>query len=403
MKNLIFKNFINQKYLYLKNNRNFKKKSKINIEKIQKKISLKNNIFFTFNKNFSYSFKFSELKKYKKFKNIVIIGMGGSILGAEAIHCWFQKRIKKNFIFINDIDNEKIKELNLKKQNFNTLYIVISKSGNTIETLSNLFALKLANKNKKNIIIISEKNKSSLFKFAKKMNLKHVEHKNFIGGRYSVLSEVGILPAYLMGINVKRFRKNLLNSFNKKYKSLLKKNSILLANLLIQKKFKNLILLNYSPRLNKFLCWYQQLIAESLGKEGKGFLPLISNVPKDHHSLLQLYLGGPKDKFFYIFSEPSKKDEVFNIPPDVEGLNFLSKKNLSKIKSAQKNALVKNFKKNNVPFKEIVIKEFNEETLGQLFSYFMIETVLVGMNANINPYDQPAVEQVKITTKEILS
>ena len=402
MKNFILKNFINESHFKLKKKISVKKFSN-NIKKILKQINIESNVFFSLNKKFSYSFKLNEIKKYKKFKNIVLIGMGGSILGAEAIHCWFRNKLKRNFLFIDDINNEKIKEFNLIKKKNKTLFIVISKSGNTIETLSNLFALKLVKKNKKNIIIISEKNNNHLFKLAKKMNLKHIEHKNYIGGRYSIFSEVGILPAYLMGININKFRKNLLKNFNSKFKNSLKKNSTLLANLLIQKKFQNLVLLNYSPRLNKFLYWYQQLIAESLGKKGKGYLPLISNAPKDHHSLLQIYLDGPKNKFFYIFSEVKKKEAALNISSSIEGLNFLDKKSLSNIKLAQKNALVKSLKKNKIPFKEIIIKDFNEETLGQLFSYFIIETVLIGINANINPYDQPAVEQVKIDTKKLLS
>ena len=235
------------------------------------------------------------------------------------------------------------------------------------------------------------------------MNLKHIEHKKYIGGRYSVLSEVGILPAYLMGLDVKKFRKNLLENLNSKYKKFLKEASVLLANLLNQKKFKNLILLNYSPRLNKFLYWYQQLIAESLGKNNKGFLPLISNAPKDHHSLLQLYLDGPRDKFFYVFSESKNKETQINSKSLDENLRFLNKKSLSKIKLAQKNAMTQSLKKNKIPFREIQINKFNEEALGQLFSYFILETVLIAMNAKINPYDQPAVEQVKIITKKLLS
>ena len=296
MKNFILKNFINESHFKLKKKISVKKFSN-NIKKILKQINIESNVFFSLNKKFSYSFKLNEIKKYKKFKNIVLIGMGGSILGAEAIHCWFRNKLKRNFLFIDDINNKKIKKFNLIKKKNKTLFIVISKSGNTIETLSNLFALKLVKKNKKNIIIISEKNNNHLFKLAKKMYLNHIEHKNYIGGRYSIFSEVGILPAYLMGININKFRKNLLKNFNSKYQNSLKKNSTLLANLLIQKKFQNLVLLNYSPRLNKFLYWYQQLIAESLGKKGKGYLPLISNAPKDHHSLLQIYLDGPKNKF----------------------------------------------------------------------------------------------------------
>ena len=167
------------------------------------------------------------------------------------------------------------------------------------------------------------------------------------------------------------------------------------------KKMNNFVFLNYSPELEKFLFWCQQLIAESLGKNNKGFLPIISNVPKDHHSLLQLYLDGPKDKIFNIFS--IEKDSKKIIRTNKLGLkSFLDKKKLSRVKFAQKNALIKSLIKKNIPFREFKIKKINEETLGQLFSYFIIETITIGKLLKINPYDQPAVEQVKIFTKQIL-
>ena len=158
--------------------------------------------------------------------------------------------------------------------------LIISKSGNTIETLSNSFALKVLKKNSKNVIIISEKKDNLLFSLAKKYKLFYIEHKNYIGGRYSVLSEVGLVPAYLMGININKLRSQLLNFTEGKEKYFLRQSSIQLANLLNFKKINNLIFLNYSPRLEKFLYWYQQLIAESLGKKNKGFLPVVSTVPK---------------------------------------------------------------------------------------------------------------------------
>ena len=165
----------------------------------------------------------------------------------------------------------------------------------------------------------------------------------------------------------------------------------------------NLIFLNYSPKTEKFLFWCQQLIAESLGKKGKGFLPIISNVPKDHHSLLQLYLDGPKDKLFQIFSVEDKKKNIIKLKGIFKKNNFLNNQSLKKIKNAQKNALIKAFKKNKIPFREFKIKKINEETLGLLFSYFILETVLIGKLVNINPYNQPAVEQVKRFTKEYLN
>ena len=204
-----------------------------------------------------------------------------------------------------------------------------------------------------------------------------------------------------MGINILKLRSNIRNSIIKKNKIFLKESSIKLACIMNSKKMNNFVFLNYSPELEKFLFWCQQLIAESLGKNNKGFLPIISNVPKDHHSLLQLYLDGPKDKIFNIFS--IEKDSKKIIRTNKLGLkSFLDKKKLSRVKFAQKNALIKSLIKKNIPFREFKIKKINEETLGQLFSYFIIETITIGKLLKINPYDQPAVEQVKIFTKQIL-
>ena len=104
-----------------------------------------------------------------------------------------------------------------------------------------------------------------------------------------------MLPAYLFGLNIIQLRKNIRKYFLGKHRSFLKDSSIKLASLIKQKKINNLIFLNYAPKLDKFLFWCQQLIGESLGKRTKGFLPVVSPAPKDHHSLLQLYLDGPKD------------------------------------------------------------------------------------------------------------
>jgi len=234
------------------------------------------------------------------------------------------------------------------------------------------------------------------------MKYFHIEHKNYIGGRYSVLSETGMVPAYLMGVNILKLRKNLLFHFNSKNNKFLKESTIKLANLFQNNKLKNIILFNYIPQLNKFLYWNQQLIAESLGKKGKGFLPVISLAPKDHHSLLQLYLDGPKDKLFYIFSMDVKKKDKINFGQFEKKMNFLNNKSLGQVKEAQKNAFLKVLKKKKIPFREFKIKDLSESALGELFSYFMLETAIVGKLTNINPFDQPAVEQVKINTKKLL-
>lgn len=366
---------------------------------INKEIKNPNKTLNILDKNFRFNFKEKDLQKFKKYKTISIIGMGGSILGSEALYSFFQTKIKKKVYFFNDLNEDKLTDLKIKEDLSKILFIIISKSGNTIETISNLFALKIIKKNSKNIICISEKKNNLLFSLSKKNNLFFVEHNQNIGGRYSIFSDVGILPAYLMGLNIKKMRLKILELLNKDNKKFLLESCINLALIINSKKSNNLIFLNYAPSLEKFLYWCQQLIAESLGKKGKGFLPVISNVPKDHHSLLQLYLDGPSDKLFHIFSVNKKSKEIVKTNSN----SFLNNKNLSSIKIAQQNALIKSLEKKKISFRQFKINKPDEETLGQLFSYFILETVIVAKLLNLNPFDQPAVEQVKILTKKFLS
>ena len=400
---LSLKNKINPKNLKIRSSSKFDKKFEKVFINIKKEIKNDNKTLNILDNKFKFNFKVKNLKKFKKFKTIAVVGMGGSILGIEAIYNFFEMKIKKNVYFFDNLDANKISDFKKKENLSKVLFIIISKSGNTIETLSNALILKIFKKNSKNIIIISEKKNNVLFSLSKKLNLFYIEHKNYIGGRYSVLSEVGAIPAYLMGVNVNKLRYKILDCLKEKNKKFLKNSAITLVRLIKSKKYNNLIFLNYAPNLEKFLYWCQQLISESLGKEGKGFLPMISNNPKDHHSLLQLYLDGPKDKLFYIFSYEKKSKEIINLHKSIYVKNFLNNKNLSTVKNAQKNALIKSFIKVKIPFREFKIKKLNEETLGQLFSYFILETIIVGKMLNINPFDQPAVEKVKLYTKQLLS
>jgi glucose-6-phosphate isomerase len=402
-KNLFLKNNIQHKYFkYNLLNRFIKNFQKIK-EEVNSDINSTEKTLCVLNSKFKFNFDNKNFKKFKKFKKIVIIGMGGSILGAEAIYNFLNTKIKKKIYFFNDLNPDSISSLK-KKENFNkVLFLIISKSGNTVETLSNTFALNIIKKNAKNIIVISEKKNNLLFNLSKKFNLFFVEHKHYIGGRFSVLSEVGIIPAYLMGVNILKLRTGILKFLKSKEMIFLKDSTTKLAYLLNSKKINNLIFLCYSPEIEKFLFWCQQLIAESLGKKNKGFLPVISRVPKDHHSLLQLYLDGPKDKLFYIFSHEQKSKEKINISKALKINNFLNKKNLSTVKNAQKKSIIDVFKQKKIPFREFKINKINEEVLGELFSYFILETVITAKLASVNPYNQPAVEQVKAKTKKLLS
>jgi len=297
--NIIFKNnFFN------KSN---KKDNKKNIQqKLNKFINQKNSPLNFLSNKHTLKLNIKKLNEYKKFKTIVIIGMGGSILGAKSIHSIFEKKIKKKFFFIDNLDIEKIKIID--KYYKKSLFIVISKSGETIETLTNLNALSSIIIKASNTIIITENKNNTLNKFAKKNNIYRISHKDFIGGRYSVLTEVGMVPSFFMGLNLKNFKANIKNVFNN---SLVETTNIL-TKFYKSKKISSIIFLNYSPILNNLILWGQQLIAESLGKKNMGLMPVLSEGPRDHHSLLQLYLDGPKDKIFYIFSFKEKNQKKLN-------------------------------------------------------------------------------------------
>ena len=401
-KDIYLKNNIGPKYFNTKIYEKDKKKINKIIKNIFISIDSKKDAFHSLSTKFDFGFKYSDLIKFNKYKSVILIGIGGSALSAKAIYSFFNEKIKKKFIFFDNLYQLKI-EKNKKKINLeNSLFIIISKSGNSLETLINCNTFK--NKiNKKNSIIITEKKTNLLNTFAKKKKILHINHKDYIGGRYSALSEVAMIPAFFMGLKVKFIRKNLLDFFKLKEKNLLLDNVIKLAHVYKSKKINSIILLNYAPEVNEFLYWCQQLIAESLGKKGNGILPVVSQAPRDHHSLLQLYLDGPKDKLFYIFS--SKLNKKMSINRNVFGKSFsyLENKDLSEVKEAQKKALINVLKSKNIPYQEFIINKKNEETLGKLFSYFIMETVLIGKMIAINPFDQPSVEQVKILTKKYLS
>ena len=353
-----------------------------------------NQIISSTTKNYENSYKRKIISKFKNKSIFVLIGMGGSILGAKAIFNFLSNKIKKRFVFIDNFQNKSSEFLKIK----NKLNLVISKSGNTLETIVNSNVL--IKKNNDNIFITENKN-SYLKSLANKLKAEVVYHNNFIGGRYSVLSEVGMLPAEFMGLSVKKFRR-----FNALVKKKTFINSIVqnVSNTLylLKKKKFNSVILNYDDNSSDLFNWYQQLIAESLGKKSKGILPLISSMPKDNHSLMQLYLDGPKNNyytFFFIENFSSKKLNNNNL---LKSHLYLKNKNFGDIKKSQFLATQKVFKKKNIPFRSFYINKRNEETLGELFTFFILETILLGKVMGVNPYNQPSVELIKTETKKIL-
>ena len=386
-KNIKFKNFIKKK----NPKKNKILKNFINGKTLIEKYPLLNSL----TKKFQYSYEKKKIKPFKSYPEVNLIGMGGSILGAEAIYDFLKHKIKKNFSFYNNLQCQNIEED--RKKNIN---IIISKSGNTLETISN-FNLLLQKQKKNKNIIITERSYNFLSLLAKKLKAEIFEHKNYIGGRYSVLSEAGMLPAELMGFNEKKFKK-----FNELIKNKLFINSLIknvfLINQYIKKGKKNSVILNYDEKSDSLFKWYQQLIAESLGKKSKGLFPIVSSMPKDNHSLLQLYLDGPKNNFYTFFSVREKKSQKLNNNYLIEKYSILKNKNINKIIESQKEATENVFTREKIPFRSFEIINRNEEALGELFCFFILETILLGYLLKVNPLDQPKVELIKNETRKIL-
>ena len=380
------------KYISFKNfkskNNDFNKKK---ITKIFKNLLKQDGqILNSFTTKYKDSYSKKLILKLKKKNTVILIGMGGSILGARAIHNFLIPKVKK-FFFIDSFQ----KKLNLSNKRLN---IIVSKSGNTLETISNTNIL--INKNQMNLFITENKN-SYLLNLAKKLKSEVVHHNNFIGGRYSVLSEVGMLPAELMGFKPNKFRR-LNHLVKNKYfvNNLVANVSSTLG--LIKKKKLNSIILNYDEKSTDLFNWYQQLLAESLGKKGMGLLPFISSMPRDNHSLMQYYLEGTKNNFFtFFFVRDASSNKIIN-KSLLKSHNYLKNKTLNNVSYSQFVATTKVFQKKNIPFRSFLINKRNEETLGELFTFFVLETILLGKMMNVNPYNQPAVELIKSETKKTL-
>ncbi len=379
------------------------KKTKISFKSLLKDLeNFEIPLIESFEKNYKLDFPQSLVKKFSRYQNIIIIGMGGSVLGTKSIYSFLKYKIKKNVFFFDNLDPNlylQYKKINKLK---NSCFIVVSKSGNTLETITNLCAVFSEKLLKNKLIIITEIKDSALINIGNKYNAEIISHQEFIGGRYSVLSETGMLPAALMGLNINKFKNLKIFLKNKKFVSSLIQNVSAIYTL-TTKKINNSVVLNYDSSLNDLSYWYQQLVAESLGKKGKGIYPTLSFGPKDNHSLLQLYLDGPKDKFF-TFLNTSKKENFFKIHSEIvpQNMAFLKKKNLKVIIKAQCDATKNIFKIKKIPFREIIFNKKNENELGEIFTFFVLETILLSRLMKINPFDQPAVEQVKIETKKIL-
>ena len=388
-------NFLKNNSISYKNN--FRKCSKI----FKDLLVNKENFFFnTLSAEYqkTVSLKKSILKQ-KLHKNILVIGMGGSVLGSKMFSSFFG--LDKNYYFLDNLNNSIVNNF-IKKDLSKFSIFIISKSGKTLETLTNCnIILNNFNKRKKNIsknfIVISERN-NILSNFAKKNNLMFFEHNINLSGRYSVLSEVGLL---MFNLDYKKIIQGIDSVLKKGLNKNLIRNAATLLTLIKKSKIDTHVSLIYSHNLLSYGYWHQQLLAESIGKKGKDFTPIISECPKDHHSIMQLYLDGKKNKFFTFFKTINNKlDQPIK---DYFDQKF-KRKSLNNIIDSQFNATINIFKKNLIPFRVVLIDQKKPiQSFISLIVYSMLETAILCKALNLNPFNQPAVEAIKKETYSLLT
>ncbi len=343
-------------------------------------------------------------KKISSHKKILVLGVGGSSLGGKTLSALkFQNKLE----FLESIDPTTIKNC-LNQIDFkNTFFLVISKSGETIETIcQTLIALEEIKKLKiknfaKQFLFVTESETNSVAKIAKKIGAEITSHPNNIGGRYSCFSIVGMLPALLTGLDAKKIRsgaKKVLENFLSENRIT---DSCATQLSLYEQGFTNNVIMPYIDNLKNFTDWYRQLWAESLGKNNFGSTPINSMGTVDQHSQLQLYLDGPKDKFFTFITQ-KKHPNDFAIK-DLESCKTLfGGKKLSDIVKVEQDTTIEVLNKKKLPIRILEIEKLNEEVLGGLMMQMFLETILISYVKGLNPFDQPAVELRKDLSKKIL-
>lgn len=349
-----------------------------------------------------------QLKNYKAdFENIVIIGIGGSSLGTKAIYRLLKSSYKnvKKIIFLENTDPIELKNKFTEIDPGRSIFLVVSKSGTTIETVSifktalDHFNLNLSG-DKEKFIVITDPG-SSLEKLADEYGIAVFNIPKNVGGRFSVFSAVGIVPLYLAGFDVEKilfYAGEFFKSFfERKEEHLLIKAAFLYER---SRCYKMNVVFSYSSLLDEFNKWYVQLWGESLGKINKkgqrvGLTPIGLLGSIDQHSFLQLLIEGPKDKTV-TFIKINNFESSLKIPnislPYLEKTDFVNGYTFNELINAQCDATRESIIRSGIDVDEIVLEKLNEESVGELISYYELLTSALGVLFEINTYNQPGVE-----------
>ena len=351
----------------------------------------------------------------RSFRTVAVLGIGGSSLGGQALTA-LKKPGTPQVEFHDNPDpfswSAALKRFDLKKTHF----VAISKSGGTAETLMQVLtaadALEKAGVKSlaKHFTIITEPHDSALAGFADGIGAARLEHPTGVGGRYSVLTMVGLLPALLMGVDVKKLRAGAQSVLEA---TLTAKTPLeagpaagaaLAQALAAEGKLATTILWPYADQLSVFGGWWRQLWAESLGKDGKGSTPVSVLGPVDQHSQLQLFRDGPGNALFTVMTVDTKGKgpQAPRAQAKKLKLDYLAGKRLGDLVAAEARATAQTLFKNGRPVRSIHLAKVDEFHMGALMMHFMLETMLMGRLMGVDPFNQPGVEEGKVLARQFL-
>ena len=364
--------------------------------------------------------------------DIVHFGTGGSSLGAQALAQLAGYRVPGSRLSLglderprlHVFDNLDAATLTAALANFDldtTRFLVVSKSGGTPETLVQLLAALDAltaggagRDPARHVVVLTEPGdpaRNAVRGLAARHGLTVLDHDPGVGGRFSVLTNVGMLPALLVGLDPEKIRAGaagvMADFLGQPDPAAIAPvaGAAMVQGLTEEVGLTATILMPYSDRLRLLSAWYQQLWAESLGKQGRGIQPIAAAGPVDHHSQMQLFLGGPPDKLLTIIQAPT----VGEGPRISEGyrddplLGYLAGRTVGDLTDAQARANARTYARHGRPVRVISIDAVDERAIGALMMHFMLETIVTGLMMGVDPFDQPAVEAAKVLTRDYLS
>ncbi len=346
-------------------------------------------------------------KEWLKLSKFLVFGTGGSSLAGQAIYSTLSNP-KKEINFVNNLDPSTLLNIFSRIDFEHTGFLFISKSGETLETIVQLLLLmdkiKKFDNLKNRILIITEDKDSTLKEIAKQNGFICFNHPKNIGGRYSVFSLVGMIPAVICGLDPYKIRmggRQVLDNFGNSIYKVKEGANFVFQN--YSQHISNHVTFIYSDKLVTFGYWLAQLYAESSGKNNKGITPLTAIGSIDQHSQLQLYIDGIKDKCFTFLYEKQENTPLISYIDIPENFYYLKNKKISTIFQSQCNATIQTLLENKINIRKIEIPPINTLSLGALFMHFILEVISVCKLMNVDPFNQPAVEKGKVITKNILS